>query len=337
MSQETEEVKVGTNRTGIALARERAEAMVAGARELGPTSEGDASFFGAVRAEYSAEAEPIGTMPPPTSFKGLAKTAMQSISGGQPTLFMDKLGERLAFERTGTRLYEALLSKHDSFGSFAGGPTRAELEKILEEEYEHFRLLLAAIESLSGDPTAVTPSADLSALASQGIGSVIVDPRTTLLQCLEAILIAELTDNEGWEGLVDLAEVAGEEALRESFAQAMEDEHQHLKKVRSWIAAGQGRTEQAEARAAGIEHEVEIERTMIGSEESLAVEPAPPLEPRRAKTPRPRAQKQAAPAKRATKAKASAKSKSNRAKRNGVTKSKRKKTKAKRRAAERHA
>jgi len=154
---------------------------------------------------------------------------------------MDKLGERLAFERTGTRLYEALISKHDAFGSFAGGPSKADLEHICEEEYRHFTMLQAAVEQLGGDPTAVTPAANLSATASQGIPKVIVDPRTTLLQSLEAVLIAELSDNACWETLVELAQQAGENGLGQQFEHAYATEQEHLVKVRTWLAAGQGR------------------------------------------------------------------------------------------------
>ena len=53
-----------------------------------------------------------------------AGAALQALKGGPPTQFLDKLGERLAFERTGVRLYEALISKHEALGSFAGGPDR---------------------------------------------------------------------------------------------------------------------------------------------------------------------------------------------------------------------
>ena len=45
---------------------------------------------------------------------------------------MDKIGERLAFERTGTRLYEALVSKHEAFGSFPGGPSGAGEDALVE-------------------------------------------------------------------------------------------------------------------------------------------------------------------------------------------------------------
>jgi rubrerythrin len=134
-----------------------------------------------------------------------------------------------------------LISKHEAFGSFTGGPSKADLEHIHEEEYRHFTMLQAAIEQLGGDPTAVTPAANLSATASQGIPKVIVDPRTTLLQSLEAILVAELSDNACWETLVELAQQAGENDLTQQFEQALADEQDHLRKVRTWLASGQGR------------------------------------------------------------------------------------------------
>jgi hypothetical protein len=43
--------------------------------------------------------------------KGVAKTGMQKLTGKKPEVLIDKLGARLAFERTGTRLYDALLGK----------------------------------------------------------------------------------------------------------------------------------------------------------------------------------------------------------------------------------
>jgi rubrerythrin len=232
----------GTNRTGIAMAPERSQEMLTGMEEFPPNSQGSALDIAQVRIAYAQEAEPMGSIPMPAGLKGKVQTAVKAVMGEQPTLFMDKLGERLAFERTGTRLYEALISKHEAFGSFAGGPSKADLEHICEEEYRHFTMLQAAIEQLGGDPTAVTPAANLSATASQGIPKVIVDPRTTLLQSLEAALIAELSDNACWETLVELAQQAGENDLAQQFEQALADEQDHLRKVRTWLAAGQGLT-----------------------------------------------------------------------------------------------
>jgi rubrerythrin len=232
---------LGTNRTGIAAAPQRSQEMLTGMDEFPPTSRGSSHDIAQVRIAYAQLAEPLGSVPPPANLKGTVQTAVKAMMGEKPTLLMDKLGERLAFERTGTRLYEALVSKHDAFGSFAGGPSRDNLEHVRQEEYRHFTMLQSAIEQLGGDPTAVTPSANLHATAAHGINQVIVDPRTTLLQSLEAILIAELADNACWEALIELAQGAGEDALVQQFQEALRNEQDHLAKVQAWLAAGQGR------------------------------------------------------------------------------------------------
>jgi bacterioferritin (cytochrome b1) len=171
----------------------------------------------------------------------MMKSAVQSITGARPTQFIDKLGERLAFERTGVRLYEAIISKHASFGGYEGGPTRAELEEIMREEHEHFRLLTDVIVRIGGDPTVMTPSADLHATMTKGVLEAVVDPRTTLVQCLEAALVAELSDDECWDSLIDMAKESGEASIVADFEQALEEEAEHLENVRTWIAAAQNR------------------------------------------------------------------------------------------------
>ena len=234
---------LGTNRTGMAVAPQRSQDMRTGMDEFPPTSQGSAQAVAAVRIAYAKAAEPLGSVPLPATWTATIQTAVKAVEGEQPILFMDKLGERLAFERTGTRLYEALLSKYDAFGSFPGGPSREDLEQICRDEYGHSTLLHAAIEQLGGDPTAVTPSANLHATVAHGITMVLVDPRTTLLQSLEAIFVAELADNACWEALIELAQEAGAAALVRQFEQARVTEQEHLMQVRHWLAAGQGRTQ----------------------------------------------------------------------------------------------
>src|SRR5262245_58140161 len=101
------------------------------------------------------------------------------------------------------------------------GPTRDDLEHILQEEHRHCTMFQLVIEQFGGDPTAITPSANLHATAAYGVNQVIVDPRTTLLQSLEAILIAELADNVCWEMLEKLAQEAGEDKLVRQFQEAL--------------------------------------------------------------------------------------------------------------------
>jgi rubrerythrin len=219
----------GINRTGMATSPQLAREMLEAVKSATPSSEGDADDLSLVRIEYTKVGLPVGTMPPPATGKPMTDAER---------VFMDKLGERLAFERSGTRLYDALLSKFDAYGTWPGGPERADLEEIREEEHEHFSLLQSAIAQLGGDITAVTPSANVHAVASKGLPAVLADPRTNLQQCLEAILVAELVDNDCWENLTTLATALGQDELATAFTAALEEERDHLERVRTWIRAG---------------------------------------------------------------------------------------------------
>ena len=216
------------NRTGVGTAPELAEQMIVAAREFPPSSEGSGQAIAEVRVAYSQQAE-------------TSDDAKPAARDERPMLLMDKLGERLAFEHAGARLYEGLVSKHQAYGDFDGGPGEEDLMEILGQEYEHAAMLERAITELGGDPTAVTPSANLVANVSAGLPQVVTDPRTNLLQCLEAIVVAELADNECWTVLSALAREAGHEELVTACQQAIAHERDHLRKVRRWIAAGQGR------------------------------------------------------------------------------------------------
>lgn len=218
-------LRPGDNRTGIASARDR-RAMLDIPPEHDPTSRGSADQIAAVRERYTRESGPIGTMPrDPHVSRDLL-------------LLLDLLGARLAFERTGVRLYEALVAKHDAFRGFTTGPERRDLVQLRDEEHAHVRLLDGIIAELGGDPTAVTPCANRELVASRGIADVLLDPRTSLLDGLEAIAIAELADHEQWVGLVELARDQRRDDLVRAFVAAQSTEDEHLSKIRSWVAAG---------------------------------------------------------------------------------------------------
>jgi len=80
---------------------------------------------------------------------------------------------------------------------------------------------------------------------------VLTDPRTTLDQCLNAILVAELADNDGWMLLASLADAMGHEEMAETFREALADEAMHLANVRQWVAASVGEVAHAEVATAG--------------------------------------------------------------------------------------
>lgn len=228
---------LGHNRSGIATSPLEAKRAIEGASEGVPddTVSQEAAALENMRLDYSRKAEPLGSIPPPATVKGKAKTAMHLLKGERPTVFIDMLGARLGFERTGVRLYEALLVKLEASHSKTGGPTRAELEKIRDDELRHFHMLEGIMEKLGADPTALTPSANTQALSSEGIVKVLAEPGTTLTQALQAILTVELADNDAWDMLVDLAEELGHKDMVEQFEQALLDEEEHLQQVRGWL------------------------------------------------------------------------------------------------------
>jgi hypothetical protein len=264
----------GDNRTGFLAAGPRGDEMLQATREFPPSSPGSAQAIAEVRIARARESGPFGEM----------------------ATLLDRLGERLAFEHAGARLYEALLSKHQAHGSFPGGPEEQDLLDILQEEYEHGDLLQQAIKSLGGDPTVLTPAANLAATISIGLPQVLSDPRTDLRQCLEAIAVAELADNECWSALETLARQAGQDELADQCRQAIEHEREHLRDVRRWIAAGQGRDPEVEGGAPppdrgdeftfAADSPVDREGYAVSEEEASADEPKPGRKPSKSRAPR---------------------------------------------------
>jgi bacterioferritin (cytochrome b1) len=221
------------NRTGIMTNPELSAELIEGARQTTPSSDGDADALAELRSQYLQERLPIGS-PPMVAEVSEDGEILGPLEG--MTILLDKLGERLAFERQGTRLYETVIQKCQLLEPEDGsGPSLEELRHICDEELEHFRMLQKAITDLGGDATAKTPCADIAGVMSKGVLEVAVDPRTTIPQTLQALLTAELVDNDGWQMLQDLAAELGQDDLEEQCRQAFEQEQEHLEKVRDWL------------------------------------------------------------------------------------------------------
>lgn len=213
--------EVGMNHSGMLVAEDGGEKMLENI-ELTKPNGGDERDLAKIRLQYAKESDPVGSLPEPRQ-------------AGMAAVLMDKLGERLAFERAGTRLYDALMVKCAADGS-AGIPAK-DLKHIRDEEATHFALIGAAIQSLGGDPTAQTPSADVAGVEGMGLMQVLNDPKTTVVQALHAILVAEMTDNAAWEELIELVSEAGNDELVERFTEARDEEQEHLEKVQGWYKA----------------------------------------------------------------------------------------------------
>lgn len=220
------------NRTGIQTAPELAEELIEGANNAAPSSEGGSEDLAQYRAEYISEGFPIGSLPtvPVSEVEDADEDEIAM------AVFLDKLSERLAFERMGVRLYEALYNKCETLGETVPGPTLEEIQRIGRDELEHLLMVNRTITELGGDPTVESPCADVAGVTSLGIMQVLTDPRTSVTQCLQAMLTAELTDNDGWRLLIQLADNFGFDEVKTEFESALANEVVHLQNVRTWLA-----------------------------------------------------------------------------------------------------
>ncbi|RYZ68168.1 MAG: hypothetical protein EOP08_01165, partial [Proteobacteria bacterium] len=89
-------------------------------------------------------------MPPPGTVTGLLKTGAAMLTGKRAQVLVDKLAERLAYERGGTRLYDAALAKASVLAE--GTPvTLVRLREIRDQEVEHATLLASALRQIGAE------------------------------------------------------------------------------------------------------------------------------------------------------------------------------------------
>ncbi|MGZ5000602.1 MAG: ferritin-like domain-containing protein [Methylomonas sp.] len=220
------------NKTPTQLHPAMTQAMLEGYEEFPPHAEGSATDAFTMRKNYIENSEQLGAVPVPSTLKGTLSAGMQALKGNSPSVLIDKLGERLAFERSGVRLYEALLTKCQAAEPVLDVST---LEQFRDDEAEHFTLVKECIVAIGGDPTAQTPCADSSGMAAMGLMQVLNDPRSSIPQCVEAILMAELADVAAWELLIELVSEAGLNGYVSKFEAAKMTEDQHMQTMKDWL------------------------------------------------------------------------------------------------------
>lgn len=217
-------LQIGDNRTGLSSAVER-RAMLAPPEDP-PTARGSALELAAVRVRYAQVSEPAGTMP--------------RLAGARAALLpvLDLLGGRLAVARLLVRLAEGLLAARHASSTPAGGPADGELAMLRDDHRQTARLVEGLLAELGADPTAVTPSASRDLLAYRGVAEIVHDPRTSLLDALEAVRIVELAEHERWVSLIELARSSGLDDLVHLFASAQTAQQHHVSWLRGWSSAG---------------------------------------------------------------------------------------------------
>lgn len=189
MAQQNEHV--GMNKTGVQMSPFDTKAMLSDDNILARGHTGDQTEAVRLRQSDITEGDNLGSIPVPGTMKGMASMGMHMLTGDMPQVLLDKMAERLAMERTATRLYDALLTKLAVVSHSRSSISVDQVASICGDEARHALLLADAIASLGGDPTSMTLSADLAGVEAMGL--------------VHAVLTAELIDGVCWETLIALS------------------------------------------------------------------------------------------------------------------------------------
>jgi bacterioferritin (cytochrome b1) len=150
---------------------------------------------------------------------------------------LDLLNERCAFERTGVKLYDAIIAKMRKSTDGQPAGLLDQMQEHRDQEKEHEEWLEQEIRSLGGNPHAETDKVRLVETESKGITEVILDGDPDIVHLFHALLLAELADNAGWDLLVQLADQAGDKRSKREFEQRLHDEQEHLVLVKRAVEA----------------------------------------------------------------------------------------------------
>jgi bacterioferritin (cytochrome b1) len=141
---------------------------------------------------------------------------------------IDLLCERLAFERSGARLYDRVIEAMRASTDDEVHSLLATLEEHRDEEKEHQAWLEAQIRAHGGDADAECDGARLATREAAGFEEIAAHDAGDVRHLLHALLAAEAMDDTGWKLLVELADDAGDREARREFSRRHHHEQEHL-------------------------------------------------------------------------------------------------------------
>ena len=152
---------------------------------------------------------------------------MDKLASKNVSRVVDLLNERLAFERTGVKLYDALLARLRASMDPAVKALVEPVQEQRDQEKEHEEWLEAEIRALGGTPHALSEHAVLAQAEAEGIERVLRRDES-IPHDFHALLAAELADNAGWDLLVQLADAFDDSEAKEQFEKRLREEEEHL-------------------------------------------------------------------------------------------------------------
>ena len=159
---------------------------------------------------------------------------MEKLAAKNTTKVIDLLSERLAFERSGVKLYDTLLGRLRATEDRTLKALLGDVKEHREEEKEHEEWLEGQIRALGGDAHAPTERSVLVQAESEGVERV-MRRDDSILHDFHALLTAELADNAGWDLLVQIADEFGDSAAKKEFKKRLHEEEKHLLFVRQTL------------------------------------------------------------------------------------------------------
>jgi bacterioferritin (cytochrome b1) len=144
---------------------------------------------------------------------------------------VDILSERLAFERASVKLYDTVIGKMRALSDPVSVRLIAPLEDFRGHEKEHEEWLEEQLRALGADAMRESDSASLTLRESSGIEQVVLRDDDAV-HLVHALLTAELSDNAGWELLLELAEEAEDDVARRELRKRLHQEEEHLAELR---------------------------------------------------------------------------------------------------------
>ena len=89
MQDSIDSTRLGVNRTGMQTSPKLSQEMLASSEAI--PAPGDEDAIVATRLDYIEDADPLGSVPPPATMKGMAKSGAKMLTGHRPQAFIDKL------------------------------------------------------------------------------------------------------------------------------------------------------------------------------------------------------------------------------------------------------
>jgi bacterioferritin (cytochrome b1) len=153
---------------------------------------------------------------------------MEKLAQHNPQKVIDLLTERLTFERSGVKLYDAIIDKMTVSTEEGVVEMLDQMREHRDQEKEHEEWLEECVRQLGGDAHGHTEMADVVTRESKGIEDIILDGDNDIFHLFHALLTAELADNAGWDLLVSLADEAGDRDAKKAFKKRLHEEEEHL-------------------------------------------------------------------------------------------------------------